>query len=135
VISLMSRGRNISLVLISFPSLVETFNRVTRRVPHVEQEHLILPEHPSCWAIKKLCSLSWTFPENSRRPGDSYFYLMFMIPEVLVNFAMKNLLKMFWQRRSKSITFINLLILKRRKSLRRKAILGWDEKLKYFDGS
>jgi hypothetical protein len=29
--------------------------------------------------------------------------MMFMIPEVLVNFAMKNLLKMFWQRRSKSI--------------------------------
>jgi len=131
----MSRGRNISLVLISIPSLVETFNRVTRRVPHVEQELLILPEHPSFWAIKKLCSLSWTFPENSRRLGDFYFYLMFMIPQVLVNFAMKNLLKMFWQRRSKSIKCINSLILKRRKSLRRKAILGWDEKLKYFDES
>jgi hypothetical protein len=91
----MSRGRNISLVLISIPSLVETFNRVTRRVPHVEQELLILPEHPSFWAIKKLCSFSWTFPENSRRPGGFYFYMMFMIPEVLVNFAMKNLLKMF----------------------------------------
>jgi hypothetical protein len=61
--------------------------------------------------------------------------MMFMIPEVLVNFAMKNLLKMFWQRRSKSIKSINSLILKRRKSLRRKAILGRDEKLKYFDGS
>ena len=54
------------LVLISIPSLVETFNRVTRRVPHVEQELLILPEHPSFWTIKKLCSFSWTFPENSR---------------------------------------------------------------------
>jgi hypothetical protein len=61
--------------------------------------------------------------------------MMFMIPEVLVNFAMKNLLKRFWQRRSKSIKSINSLILKRRKSLRRKAILGQDEKLKYFDGS
>jgi hypothetical protein len=61
--------------------------------------------------------------------------MMFMIPEVLVNFAMKNLLKMFWQRRSKSIKSINSLILKRRKSLRRKAILGRDEKLKYYDGS
>jgi hypothetical protein len=64
-------------------------------VPHVEQELLILPEHLSFWAIKKLCSFSWTFPENSRRPGGFYFYMMFMIPEVLVNFAMKNLLKMF----------------------------------------
>jgi hypothetical protein len=35
-------------------------------VPHVEQELLILPEHPSCWTIKKLCSFSLTFPENSR---------------------------------------------------------------------
>jgi hypothetical protein len=50
-------------------------------VPHVEQELLILPEHPSFWAIKKLCSFSWTFPENSRRPGGFYFYMMFMIPE------------------------------------------------------
>jgi hypothetical protein len=91
----MSRGRNISLVLISIPSLVETFNRVTRRVPHVEQELLILPEHPSLWAIKKFCSFSWTFPENSRQPGGFYFYMMFMIPEALVNFVMKNLLKMF----------------------------------------
>jgi hypothetical protein len=91
----MSRGRNISLVLISIPSLVENFNRVTRRVPHVEQELHILPEHPNFWAIKKLCSFSWTFPENSRRPGGFYFYMMFMIPEVLVNFVMKNLLKMF----------------------------------------
>jgi hypothetical protein len=67
-------------------------------VPHVEQELLILSEHPSFWAIKKLCSFSWTFPENSRRLGGFYFYMMFMIlvPEVLVNFAMKNLLiKMF----------------------------------------
>jgi hypothetical protein len=56
----------------------------------VEQELLILPEHPNFWAIKKLCSFSWTFPENSRRPGGIYFYMMFMIPEVLVNFAMKN---------------------------------------------
>jgi hypothetical protein len=64
----------------------------------VEQELLILSEHPSFWAIKKLCSFSWTFPENSRRLGGFYFYMMFMIlvPEVLVNFAMKNLLiKMF----------------------------------------
>jgi hypothetical protein len=45
------RGRNISLVLISIPSLVETFNRVTGRVPHVEQELRILPKHPSFWAI------------------------------------------------------------------------------------
>jgi hypothetical protein len=60
--------------------------------------------------------------------------MMFMIPEVLVNFAMKNLLKMFWKRRSESIKYINSLILKRQKSLRRKAILGRDEKLKYFDG-
>jgi hypothetical protein len=52
--------------------------------------------------------------------------MMFMIPEVLVNFAIKNLLKMFWQRRSKSIKSINSLILKRQKSLRRKAILGRD---------
>jgi hypothetical protein len=66
-----------------------------RRVPHVEQELLILPEHPSFWTIKKLCSFSWTFPENSRRPDGFYFHMMFMIPEVLVNFAMKNLLKMF----------------------------------------
>ena len=151
----MSRGRNISLVLISIPSLIETFNRVTWRVPHVEQELLILPEHPSFLAIKKLCSFSWTFPENSRQPGGFSFHMiskffiakftktsgimniimMFMIPEVLVNFAMKNLLKMLWQRRSKSIKYINSLILKRRKSLRRKAILGRDEKLKYFDGS
>ena len=94
----MSRGRNISLVLISIPSLVETFNRVTRRVPHVEQELLILPEHPSFWAIKKLCSFSWTFPENSRQPGGFYFYMMFMIPEVLVNFAMKNLL-IIWKEK------------------------------------
>jgi hypothetical protein len=50
----------------------------------VEQELHILPEHPSFWAIKKLCSFSWTFPENSRRPGGFYFYMMFMIPEVLV---------------------------------------------------
>ena len=64
-----------------------------------------------------------------------YCYMMIIIPEVLVNFAMKHLLKMFWQRRSKSIKSINSLILKRRKSLRRKAILGRDEKLKYFDGS
>jgi hypothetical protein len=56
-------------------------------VPHVEQELLILPEHPSFGHL--------TFPENSRRPGGFYFYMMFMIPEVLVNFAMKNLLKMF----------------------------------------
>jgi hypothetical protein len=96
---------------------------------------LILPEHPSFWAIKKLCSFSWTFPENSRRPGGFYFYMMFMIPEFLVNFAMRNLLKMFWQRRSKSIKSINSFILKRQKSLRWKAILGRDEKLKYFDGS
>jgi hypothetical protein len=61
----------------------------------VEQELRILPEHPSFWASKKLCSFSWTFPENSRRPGGFYFYTMFMIPETLVNFAMKNLLKMF----------------------------------------
>jgi hypothetical protein len=61
--------------------------------------------------------------------------MMFMIPEVLVNFAMKNLLKMFWQRRSKSIKYINSLLWKRRKSLRQKAILERDEKLKYFDGS
>ena len=47
---------------------------------------------------------------------------------------MKNLLKMFRQKRSKSIKSINSLILKRQKSLRRKAILGRDEKLKYFDG-
>jgi hypothetical protein len=47
-------------------------------------------EHPSFWAIMKLCSFSWTFPENSRRPGGFYFYMMFMIPEVLINFAMKN---------------------------------------------
>jgi hypothetical protein len=53
------------------PSLVETFNRVTRRVPHVEQELHILPGHPSFSAIKKLCSFSWTFPENSRRPGEN----------------------------------------------------------------
>ena len=66
-----------------------------RRVPHVEQELLILPEHPSFWTIKKLCSFSWTFPENSRRPDGFYFHMMFTIPEVLVNFAMKNLLKMF----------------------------------------
>jgi hypothetical protein len=64
-------------------------------VPHVEQELLILPEQPSFWAIKKLCSFSWTFPENTWRPGGFYFYTMFMIPEILVNFAMKNLLKMF----------------------------------------
>jgi hypothetical protein len=83
------------LVLISILSLVETFNRGTRRVPHVEQELRILPEHPSFWAIKKLCSFSWIFPENSRRPGGFYFYMMFMIPEVLVNFPMKNLLNMF----------------------------------------
>jgi hypothetical protein len=60
--------------------------------------------------------------------------MMFMIPEVLVNFVMENLLKMFWQRRSKSIKSINSLILKRQKSLRRKAILGRDEKLKYLLG-
>jgi hypothetical protein len=78
--------------------------------------------------------ISWTFPENSRQPGGFYFYMMFMIPEVLVNFVMKNFLKMFWQRRSKSIKSINSLILKRQKSLRRKAILRRDEKLKYFDG-
>jgi hypothetical protein len=48
-------------------------------VPHVEQELLILSEHPSFWAIKKLCSFSWTFPENSRRLGGFYFYMMFMI--------------------------------------------------------
>jgi hypothetical protein len=64
-------------------------------VPHVEQELIILPEHHSFWAIKKLCSFSWTFPENSRLPGGFYFYMMFMIPEVLVNFVMENLLKMF----------------------------------------
>jgi hypothetical protein len=57
-------------------------------VPHVEQELLILPEHPSFWAIKKVCSYSWTFPANSRRPGGFYFYMIFTIPEVLVNFAM-----------------------------------------------
>jgi hypothetical protein len=74
---------------------VKKIYRVTRRVPHVEQELLILPEHPSFWAIMKLCSFSWTFPENSRRPGGFYFYMMFMIPEVLINFGMKNLLKMF----------------------------------------
>jgi hypothetical protein len=39
------------------------------------------------WAIKKLCSFSWTFPENSRRPGGFYVYMMFMIPEVLVRFC------------------------------------------------
>jgi hypothetical protein len=61
------------------PFSVETFNRVTRRVPHVEQEPLILPEYPSFWAIKKLCSFSWTFPENSRQPGSFYFYIMFMV--------------------------------------------------------
>jgi hypothetical protein len=33
-------------------------------------------EHPSFWAIMKLCSFSWTFPENSRRPGGFYFYMM-----------------------------------------------------------
>jgi hypothetical protein len=59
--SLMSRGRNISLVLISIPSLVGIFNRVKRRVPHVEQELHNLPEHSNFWAIKKLCSFSWTF--------------------------------------------------------------------------
>ena len=75
--------------------MVETFNRVTRLVPHVEQELIILPEHPSFWAFKKLCSFSWTIPENSRRPGGLNCYMMFMISEVLVNFAMKNLLKMF----------------------------------------
>ena len=52
-------------------------------------------------------SFSWTFPENSRWPGGFYFYMMFMIPEVLVNFSMKNLLKMFWPRQSKSINSIN----------------------------
>jgi hypothetical protein len=57
----------------------------------VEQEPHILPEHANFWAIKKLCSFSWTFPENSRWPGSFYFYMMFMIPEVLVNFVMKNL--------------------------------------------
>jgi hypothetical protein len=46
---------------------------------NVEQELPILPEHPSFWAIKNLCSFSWTFPENSRRPGGFYFYMMFMI--------------------------------------------------------
>jgi hypothetical protein len=64
-------------------------------MPHVNQELIILPEHPSFWAIKKLCSFSSTFPENSRRPSGFYFYMMFMIPEVLVNFAMENLLKIF----------------------------------------
>jgi hypothetical protein len=58
----------------------------------VEQELLILPEH---WATNKLCSFSWPFPENSRLPGSFYFHMMFMIPEVFVNFAMQNLLKMF----------------------------------------
>jgi hypothetical protein len=38
--------------------------KITRRVPHVDQELHILPEHPNFWAIKKLCSFSWTFPEN-----------------------------------------------------------------------
>jgi hypothetical protein len=61
-------------------------------------------------------------------------YMMFMIPEVLINFEMKTLPKMFWQRRWKSIKSINSLILKHQKSLRRKTILGWDEKLKYFVG-
>ena len=50
------------------------------------------------------------------------------------NFSSQNLLKMFWQRRSKSIKYINSLILKRRKSLRRKAILGRNEKLKFLMG-
>jgi hypothetical protein len=61
-------------------------------------------------------------------------YMMFMIPEVLINFEMKTLPKMFWQRRWKSIKSIDSLIFKHQKSLRRKTILGWDEKLKYFDG-
>jgi hypothetical protein len=63
--------------------------------PSKQNDLLVLPEHANFWAIKKLCSFSWTFPENSRWPGSFYFYMMFMIPEVLVNFAMKNLLKMF----------------------------------------
>jgi hypothetical protein len=54
---------------------------------------------------------------------------------VFGKFCDEKLLKMLWQRRSKSIKSINSLILKRRKRLRRKAILGRDEKLKYFDGS
>jgi hypothetical protein len=64
-------------------------------MPAHERNNFILPEHPSCWTIKKLCSFSWTFPENSRQPGGFYFYMMFMIPEVLVNFAMINMLNMF----------------------------------------
>jgi hypothetical protein len=47
----------------------------------VEQELHILPGHPSFSAIKKLCSFSWTFPENSRRPGGFYSDMMFMIPK------------------------------------------------------
>jgi hypothetical protein len=80
LISLMSRGRNISLVLISIPSLVEIFNRITRRVPHVDQELHILPEHPNFWAIKKLCSFSWT-PSNyfsfSSRPKIAFRLKLF----------------------------------------------------------
>jgi hypothetical protein len=30
----------------------------------VEQELIILPEHHSFWAIKKLCCFSWTFPQK-----------------------------------------------------------------------